>query len=42
LGNKAGKMLCKISTVKLFPSPASIERYKESLKNKKLNKKMKK
>ena len=39
LGSRTNKLLTKITSVKLFPSPASIERYKESIKNKKLNQK---
>lgn len=39
LGSKCNKLLSKITSVHLFPSSASIERYKESVKNKQLNQK---
>lgn len=37
LGDNKNKLLCKVSSVKLFPSPSSLERYKQSIRAKKLN-----
>lgn len=39
LGDNKNRLLCKVSTVKLFPSASSLERFKESMKTKKLNQK---
>ncbi len=32
-------MLAKVTTVKLFPSSSAVERYKDSIRNKKLSQK---
>ena len=42
LGNKDYKLLAKVKTIKLYPSPSAVERYKHSLKNKQLEQKLKK
>ena len=39
IGNHKGRLLTKITSAQLFPYPSAVERYKESLRNKKINKK---